>query len=104
MAPAVGGFGTEADPWTLALDDDPSADVLLTAVRSAAGDEPLSLRLGLRAAPAPLDLGNLGMVLFSGSLYALCFSGLRWLGAITPFGGLAFLAGWLCLAWAAWKR
>jgi uncharacterized membrane protein YgdD (TMEM256/DUF423 family) len=28
---------------------------------------------------------------------------MRWLGAITPLGGLAFLAGWLCLAWAAWK-
>jgi len=44
-----------------------------------------------------------GIVLFSGSLYALSLTGVRWLGAITPLGGLAFLAGWLCLAWAAWK-
>jgi len=44
-----------------------------------------------------------GTVLFSGSLYALSLTGARALGAITPFGGLAFLAGWLCLAWAAWK-
>ena len=44
-----------------------------------------------------------GIVLFSGSLYALSLSGVRWLGAITPIGGVAFLAGWLCLAWAAWK-
>jgi|SRR6267378_3649051 len=44
-----------------------------------------------------------GTVLFSGSLYALSLSGVRWLGAITPLGGAAFLAGWLCLAWAAWK-
>jgi len=44
-----------------------------------------------------------GTVLFSGSLYALSLTGVRWLGAITPFGGAAFLAGWLCLAWAAWK-
>jgi uncharacterized membrane protein YgdD (TMEM256/DUF423 family) len=44
-----------------------------------------------------------GILLFSGSLYALSLSGVRSLGAITPFGGLAFLAGWLCLAWAALK-
>jgi len=44
-----------------------------------------------------------GSVLFSGSLYALSLSGVRWLGAITPLGGVAWLAGWLCLAWAAWK-
>ena len=44
-----------------------------------------------------------GIVLFSGSLYALALTGVRWLGAITPLGGLAFLAGWLALAWAAWR-
>jgi uncharacterized membrane protein YgdD (TMEM256/DUF423 family) len=43
-----------------------------------------------------------GTVLFSGSLYTLSFSGVRWLGAITPIGGAALLAGWLCLAWAVW--
>jgi uncharacterized membrane protein YgdD (TMEM256/DUF423 family) len=42
-----------------------------------------------------------GTVLFSGSLYALALTGVRWLGAITPLGGVAFLAGWLCLALAA---
>jgi uncharacterized membrane protein YgdD (TMEM256/DUF423 family) len=42
-----------------------------------------------------------GTVLFSGSLYALALSGIRGLGAITPFGGVAFLAGWVCLAFAA---
>jgi uncharacterized membrane protein YgdD (TMEM256/DUF423 family) len=40
-----------------------------------------------------------GIVLFSGSLYALALTGIRWLGAITPLGGLAFLAGWAALAW-----
>jgi uncharacterized membrane protein YgdD (TMEM256/DUF423 family) len=44
-----------------------------------------------------------GIVLFSGSLYALALSGVRGLGAVTPFGGLAFLAGWLAFAWAAWR-
>ena len=42
-----------------------------------------------------------GIVVFSGSLYALALTGTRWLGAITPLGGLAFLAGWAILAWAA---
>ena len=42
-----------------------------------------------------------GIVIFSGSLYLLAFTGSRWLGAVTPLGGLAFLAGWLCLAWGA---
>jgi uncharacterized membrane protein YgdD (TMEM256/DUF423 family) len=44
-----------------------------------------------------------GTLIFSGSLYALALTGARWLGAITPLGGLAFLAGWLCLAAAAMK-
>ncbi len=43
----------------------------------------------------------LGTLLFSGSLYLLCFTNKRWLGAITPLGGLAFIAGWICLALAA---
>ena len=42
-----------------------------------------------------------GVVLFSGSLYALALGAPRWVGAITPFGGLCFLTGWLVLAWAA---
>jgi uncharacterized membrane protein YgdD (TMEM256/DUF423 family) len=44
-----------------------------------------------------------GTALFCGSLYALSLTGLRWLGAITPFGGVAFLAGWACLVWAAYR-
>ena len=44
-----------------------------------------------------------GIVLFSGSLYALALSGVRGLGAITPFGGAAFLVGWALLAWSAWR-
>ena len=39
-----------------------------------------------------------GILIFSGSLYILSLSGIRWLGAITPIGGLAFIIGWLCLA------
>lgn len=42
-----------------------------------------------------------GILLFSGSLYVLTLTGLRWMGAITPFGGVAFVAGWALLALAA---
>jgi len=45
-----------------------------------------------------------GTVLFSGSLYALALSGLRWFGAITPLGGVAFLAGWICVGMTARQR
>ncbi|CAI6082117.1 DUF423 domain-containing protein [Cohnella sp. JJ-181] len=44
-----------------------------------------------------------GTVIFSGSLYILALSGVDWLGAITPIGGVAFLAGWACLVLAARK-
>lgn len=46
---------------------------------------------------------TLGILLFSGSLYALTLSGVRSLGMITPFGGVAFLVGWAALAWFAWR-
>lgn len=45
-----------------------------------------------------------GTVVFSGTLYLLAVSGQRWLGAVTPVGGAAFIAGWLVLAWAVWAR
>lgn len=44
-----------------------------------------------------------GTVVFSGSLYALSLTGIKVLGAITPLGGLAFMAGWLLLALGAWR-
>ncbi len=45
-----------------------------------------------------------GIILFSGSLYVMVLSGVRVLGIITPFGGVAFLIGWLLLIIAAWKQ
>ena len=48
-------------------------------------------------------LFQIGIVLFSGSLYALALTGAKGLGAVTPFGGLAFIVGWLWLAWSAWR-
>ncbi|HET9623156.1 MAG TPA: DUF423 domain-containing protein [Kofleriaceae bacterium] len=63
---------------------------------------------GLLAASAPRAsiagwIFQAGIVLFSGSLYVLSLTSVRALGAITPIGGVAFLAGWLWLAWAACK-
>ncbi len=49
-------------------------------------------------------LFTLGILLFSGSLYVVSLAGVRWMGAITPIGGAAFLAGWLLLGWRIWNR
>lgn len=64
--------------------------------------------LALAALAPRFDVGPLpgwlfvgGIVIFSGSLYLLAFTGIRVLGAITPLGGVCFLAGWALLAWQA---
>lgn len=44
-----------------------------------------------------------GIVVFSGSLYVLTLTGARWWGAVTPLGGVSFLAGWVCLAVGGWR-
>ena len=51
----------------------------------------------------PIIFFTIGIFLFSGSLYILVLSGARWLGAITPLGGIGFIAGWLLLAYNLWK-
>jgi uncharacterized membrane protein YgdD (TMEM256/DUF423 family) len=61
----------------------------------------LTERLPGRLLTAAGSLFGIGILLFSGSLYALTLSGLGKLGMITPLGGLCFLAGWLCLGLAA---
>jgi uncharacterized membrane protein YgdD (TMEM256/DUF423 family) len=68
----------------------------LLAVAIAAGRWPASA-----AVPAAGWLFVAGIVLFSGSLYLLPLTGVRWIGAITPLGGVAFLLGWAMLGWAA---
>ena len=60
----------------------------------------------LPAATAPRIAGWLmlvGILLFSGSLYVLVLSNTRWLGAVTPLGGAAFIGAWLLLAFGAWR-
>jgi len=62
--------------------------------------------LASRGAPSALYGGwalQVGIVVFSGSLYALALTGVRGLGAITPIGGLAFLVGWALLAWSTFS-
>ena len=63
-----------------------------------------SSRFSMGAAAAAGWLFIAGSLLFSGSLYLLALSGQRWLGAITPLGGVAFLGGWAVLAWCAWTN
>ena len=69
------------------------------------------LLIGVLAATMPSSLLKwsaicltAGIVLFSGSLYILSISGIKWLGAITPFGGLSFIAGWILLFVAVWRN
>jgi uncharacterized membrane protein YgdD (TMEM256/DUF423 family) len=71
----------------------------------AMGIAALAARNSTASTPAHAAAGFflVGIILFSGSLYLLAFTGARALGFITPFGGLAFLAGWIALAWAATK-
>ena len=47
---------------------------------------------------------TVGILVFSGSLYVLVLSGQKWLGAVTPLGGLAFIVGWISLAMAMWPQ
>ena len=105
IAVAAGAFGAHALRARLAPD--------LLAVFETGARYQMYHALGLLAvawiasrSPSPLAawawwLFVLGTLLFSGSLYALALSGIRIFGAITPLGGLAFMAGWLCLALAA---
>jgi len=64
--------------------------------------------LGRDGVAASLSLAGwafaVGILLFSGSLYLLALTDIRWLGAITPLGGSAFLFGWAALAWHAYRR
>lgn len=45
----------------------------------------------------------IGILLFSGSLYAVALAGIKWMGALTPLGGVSFMSGWTCVAWTAWR-
>lgn len=63
----------------------------------------VSSRSGSAAAAVGGFAFALGIVLFSGSLYAMTLTGARALGAVTPFGGLSFIVGWVAVAVSAWS-
>lgn len=106
LAVAAGAFGAHAlkarlgadalAVWETAARYQTYHALALLAVGAAAHGWPRT-----RAIAAAGVLFVAGTVLFCGSLYALALTGVRALGAVTPFGGAAFLAGWACLAWAA---
>ena len=69
------------------------------------------LFIGLLSISMPSGLLNwsailltIGIILFSGSLYILAVTGIKWLGAITPLGGVSFIVGWILLFVAVWKK
>ncbi len=108
VAVALGAFGAHALKARLAPD---MAAVWQTAVQYHAWHALALLAVGILMAQDPTRAGlawaawlfAAGIVLFSGSLYALALTGVRGLGAITPLGGLAWLAGWAALASAVWR-
>jgi uncharacterized membrane protein YgdD (TMEM256/DUF423 family) len=108
LAVAAGAFGAHGLQGRL---DQHHMEIFETAARYhmyhalAMGLAALAARSGAASTPANAASGFFlaGIILFSGSLYLLAFTGARVLGFVTPFGGLAFLAGWIALAWAATK-
>lgn len=108
LAVAFGAFGAHALKNRL---DDYAMGVFETAVQYHFYHSLALLAVGVIALQQPQTallkssgwLFLLGIVVFSGSLYLLSLSGLKWLGAITPLGGLAFIAAWGCLAATGWK-
>ena len=107
LAVVLGAFGAHTlkgkiEPELLTAFDTGVRYQMYHAVALLAVARARLFRVRVQAAAAWLFLA--GMVLFSGSLYALSLTGVRWLGGITPLGGLAFILGWLCLALAGWKK
>jgi uncharacterized membrane protein YgdD (TMEM256/DUF423 family) len=108
LAVALGAFGAHGLRSRLSPD---LLAVFEVAVRYQMYHALALLVLGLAEGRLPAGtlrlsgiLFTAGILVFSGSLYALSLSGIRWLGAITPIGGLLFLSGWVLLIVAAFRR
>ena len=108
LAVAAGAFGAHAlkarlDPAMLAVFETGVRYHLIHSLAMLAAAWAVD-RTGRKLAATAGWLFLAGTVVFSGSLYGLALSGIGVLGAITPLGGLCFLAGWACLAAALAKR
>jgi Uncharacterized small membrane protein len=105
IAVAAGAFGAHAlrsrlDPASLAIFETGARYQMYHALGLIAVAFALSQWPAARSAPWAGWLFVAGTILFSGSLYLLAVTGVRWLGAVAPLGGLAFMLGWICLALA----
>jgi len=108
LAVMFGAFGAHALKSRM---DDYALGVYETAVQYHFYHSFALLAVGIIALSAPDSvmlkssgwLFFIGLLIFSGSLYVLSLTGMRWLGAVTPLGGLAFIGGWACLAVTGWK-
>ena len=105
---AFGAFGAPALKARLSVE---MLSVWKTGVEYQLYHALVLLLVGLIATQRPsIAISNavlcfaVGVLLFSGSLYVLALSGVRWLGAITPVGGVLLLIGWALVFWAALKH
>ena len=106
LAVALGAFGAHALKKSLTADQ---LAIYQTGVQYQAIHALALLIVGILAIvlkePGKLKIAGwlfaIGIAIFSGSLYALAISGEKWLGAITPLGGVCFLVGWGCVIWSA---
>ena len=108
LSVALGAFGAHA--LKERLTNAGYLDTFQTAVSYQMYHTLALLGIGLLALKYPSGLLQysgygmmIGIIVFSGSLYVLCFTGIKWLGAVTPLGGLAFIAGWVLLFIAVLK-
>jgi uncharacterized membrane protein YgdD (TMEM256/DUF423 family) len=108
VAVAVGAFGAHALKAKISPD---LIQVYKTGVEYHFYHALGLLLVGVLAVYHPSSLLNwsalflvIGIILFSGSLYTMAVTGTRWLGAVTPVGGLSFITGWILLFMAVWKH
>ncbi len=104
---AAGAFGAHAlksilDPPMLAVYETAARyqmyhalGLFVVAWLARETDNPLAVKAGW--------LFCMGILLFSGSLYIVALAGIKWMGALTPVGGVSFIGGWTCVAWTAWS-